>query len=1005
LAFLLTALLLVGAGSARANTFTVTAANPGDSGTGSLREAINLAQANPGADTIAFDPGLSGATISIFSAALPAMTTQIDIVGPSGGVTVSATDTYRVFSVASGGDVSMSNLTVTHGKAPPNAGGGGILNSGQLTLDQVTVSTNTSSAAVAVGGGIYNNFGGTLNVTNSEITGNQSEGTSTGIGGGIENNGTATLDHTTVSQNTMLVNQGAGTVYGGGIFIGAAGSMAITDSTITNNTALVGLGSSSASVQGGGIFSTGALSLDRVTVDDNSAYAQTPGSSASAIGGGLALDPNGGPVTVSSSTITANTASASQATALTEIGGGIGTAPGGSPAAVSLTGSTVDANNVSRAASVGANIGGNEDLTTQSTIFAGTGHASCEGLNSVTTLGYNLDQGATCTPSPAATDLQSVNPALGSLANNGGPTKTQAIAATSPATDKGIATGSTTDQRGDPRPTDLPDVTNASGGGGTDIGAYEFQPTADLSVTQTDSPDPAIDGGQITYTLDVHNGGPDSAGASTLTDTLPAGTTFVSAPVGCNHVSGVVTCALGTVVSGATPQVQIVVRATSSGTPSNAGTVSTTTPDSNSANDSSSEQTTINPGADLSVTQSDSPDPVVTGNQITYTVTVHNGGPDSAAASSMADTIPAGTTFVSASVGCNETGGVVTCPVAALTSGSSDSAFSITVEAVTAGTPTNDVAVTPDTPADPDLTNNSASETTTINNPPSTDLSVAQSDSPDPAYLGGQITYTTTVTNNGPDSAPDAQLVDTIPAGTSFVSASSGCNNVSGTVTCDLNTILNGATPQVQVTVSADATGTPSNEVTASTSITDSDSSNDSSTEGTLIDPSADLSITASDSPDPVAVGAAVTYSLTAHNAGPSTALSVGVTDTLPASLVFTSGSLGCSAAGQVVSCDLGGLAPSASRTVHVTATAESAGSVTNPASVQSSIHDPVASNNSTTQATTINVVTPFVPPPPSPGGGSAQPTGQRSAALKKCKKRRGKAHKKCVAKARKLPL
>ena len=74
--------------------------------------------------------------------------------------------------------------------------------------------------------------------------------------------------------------------------------------------------------------------------------------------------------------------------------------------------------------------------------------------------------------------------------------------------------------------------------------------TADLSLTKTDAPDPVLEGEQITYTLTVHNSGPQSATGVALTDTLPAGVTFdsVTSDQGtCSEASGIVECALGTI--------------------------------------------------------------------------------------------------------------------------------------------------------------------------------------------------------------------------------------------------------------------------------------------------------------------------------------------------------------------------------------------------------------------------------------------------------------------------
>jgi len=83
---------------------------------------------------------------------------------------------------------------------------------------------------------------------------------------------------------------------------------------------------------------------------------------------------------------------------------------------------------------------------------------------------------------------------------------------------------------------------------------------ADLSVTQTDTPDPVLAGNRLVYTLTVVNNGPAIATQVALTDTLPSGVTFVSATPdqgSCNHASGVVTCDLVILVAGGSAQVII----------------------------------------------------------------------------------------------------------------------------------------------------------------------------------------------------------------------------------------------------------------------------------------------------------------------------------------------------------------------------------------------------------------------------------------------------------------
>jgi uncharacterized repeat protein (TIGR01451 family) len=121
----------------------------------------------------------------------------------------------------------------------------------------------------------------------------------------------------------------------------------------------------------------------------------------------------------------------------------------------------------------------------------------------------------------------------------------------------------------------------------------EAPDSADLSITKSDSPDPVVVGNNLTYTIMVTNAGPDTASSVTVSDTLPAGVTFVSAGAGCTHAAGTVTCTLGDIASGGSETRTIVVTPGSTGTISNTATVSSTTADPNTANNSDTETTTV----------------------------------------------------------------------------------------------------------------------------------------------------------------------------------------------------------------------------------------------------------------------------------------------------------------------------------------------------------------------------------------------------------------------------
>ncbi len=138
----------------RALLSTLVVTNNDDSGSGSLRQAI--AVANSG-DTITFSRSLRGQTITLTSGELD-ITKSLAIDGPGASqLAVSGGGNSEVFDVASGSTVTISGLTITGGTAVQ---GGGISNAGSLTLDGDVVTGNRAAGpaatTVGIGGGIYN---------------------------------------------------------------------------------------------------------------------------------------------------------------------------------------------------------------------------------------------------------------------------------------------------------------------------------------------------------------------------------------------------------------------------------------------------------------------------------------------------------------------------------------------------------------------------------------------------------------------------------------------------------------------------------------------------------------------------------------------------------------------------------------------------------------------------------------------------------------------------------
>jgi uncharacterized repeat protein (TIGR01451 family) len=359
----------------------------------------------------------------------------------------------------------------------------------------------------------------------------------------------------------------------------------------------------------------------------------------------------------------------------------------------------------------------------------------------------------------------------------------------------------------------------------------------DLSIAKTGDPASVPVGETLTYTLSASNAGPSQATDVTVTDDLPDDVTLVSSSTTkgtCSPAPGGLTCALGPLDAAEDVTVTIVVTPTAAGTITNVATITSALGDIelNSEDNSDSVDTTVTPVTDLTVEKSASPTTVAVGQSLTYTIAVTNGGPSGATGVTATDTLPGSVTFVSASAGCSESGGTVTCDFGSVADDATETA-TITATPTAEGTITNSVTVTGNE-SDPDAANNSDSLDTTVT-AASTDLSVIKTDSPDPAQVGQNVTYTLTIANAGPSPASGVTVTDTLPAGVTLVSASAGCSEAAGTVTCDIGALGINASVTRQIVVTPTAAGTITNTASVSGSQADPNSANNTSTATTTV--------------------------------------------------------------------------------------------------------------------------------------------------------------------------
>ncbi|HEX2057316.1 MAG TPA: Ig-like domain-containing protein [Actinomycetota bacterium] len=547
---------------------------------------------------------------------------------------------------------------------------------------------------------------------------------------------------------------------------------------------------------------------------------------------------------------------------------------------------------------------------------------------------------------------------------------------------------------------------NADFGTGLNAVPFTASDAADLSLTKSHA-GAFVRGGTGTYRLTVSNAGPATSGAITVTDTLPPGLTYRSASgTGwtCSASGQTVTCTRAGLAADASSFFDLTVDIASGAAASltnSASVVQATTATLNDpvgGNNTATDPTTVaNAGeADLVVTKTR--DEVMTpGTQETYTIGVRNDGPGTVVGPlTVTDVLPQGLTYVSATGDgwtCSASGQTVTCTrpgnLAPL-----EAAPPITLL----------VAVAADAPA---RSTNRTSATGAIDNDPNdpnnvdvldvvrvgeADLWIEKSHTGS-FGRGGTGTYSIVVGNRGPNSAATPRVVDTLPAGLTFSSASGTgwiCANSGQTVTCDASADLapNATASRITIAVAV-ATGASSvvtNRATVCSivrpsTVTGCPDQNQGTSEVAAADNSAedltatvaptDLALTKTASVSSVAPGTSFDYTLRVTNSGPNPATNVTIVDTLPAyidpaSITTNPGPSNtstppyCDVTGREVTCAMGTVSAAAgsntaTATITAKALATAAGrTIVNQATVFSDLGDTNGANDAASAPVTV---------------------------------------------------
>jgi uncharacterized repeat protein (TIGR01451 family) len=218
--------------------------------------------------------------------------------------------------------------------------------------------------------------------------------------------------------------------------------------------------------------------------------------------------------------------------------------------------------------------------------------------------------------------------------------------------------------------------------------------------------------------------------------------------------------------------------------------------------------------ADLRIAKSASSAAVIVGSPLTYTLAITNAGPDAASNVKITDTLPASVTFKAAIASAGSCSGTATvvCSLGGLANNGT-ATVSIVVTATAVGN-VNNTAQVAATEADPATGNNTSNASVTINSAPAADVQIVKSASASQVLVHSPVTFSLVVHNNGPVTATNVLVTDTMPSGLTIVTRSTtqgSCNGSSTLATCALGTLANGGSATVTLSVSTTITGTFNN--------------------------------------------------------------------------------------------------------------------------------------------------------------------------------------------------
>lgn len=542
---------------------------------------------------------------------------------------------------------------------------------------------------------------------------------------------------------------------------------------------------------------------------------------------------------------------------------------------------------------------------------------------------------------------------------------------------------------------------------------------ADLAISKTASGNPTLAGDYMLYTVTVTNNGPDESTNVVVTDNVRDLSYVVnslrsvrgSAPEGgaiCSHASGRfmnvdVSCTFPRLKVGdtATMTLEVLPSQTTALTKTRtnkASVASLDVEDPNSANNTTTISTAVDPRVDITAGKTVAPATVHVEEPLSFTVSVSNSGPSIASNVRLSDPMPAHTRFMELSSVSG--GGSCTVPAVGATAGTIECSWGTVAigaqqTAVYKLLPTKDAANT--TLHNTVVASTSTIESNTSNNaatasaavvPAQLDILVQKTDSLDPLELGALTEYTITISNAGPSDGTQLVMTDTFPnakasarfsyqGGLTTSEPAIACveppvGSTSGTLQCRFVRISKSRDITVKykmksesIVTPGDYSGTQGNDVQVKVDEPETLLSNNLTTEDTTTrrDPVlTDMALTKQVDKTAMKPGETAAYTLTVNNNGPSPSTGAQIIDVLPAGLTFVASADGCVDSAGTVTCSVGPLASGASKIFRFDVLLAKPYAGASPIVNRATVDAPGDTNPANNQADASTTVTPDTP-------------------------------------------